>query len=215
MSLEHLILLRHGETDWNAEFRMQGHCDIPLSGTGLEQAAAAAPSIAALAPDVIVSSDLRRAKDTAHEMAAATGLPVTSDARLRETSLGQWEGLTRQEVSARWPETWDEWRHTSAVVAPPGGESRIDVARRALPVVDELAGGRDRRALLVTHGGLIVGLTGLLLGLPHRHWVSLVGVANCHWVVLRRGGGRWAMRTYNGGLAGIVIQREDDEIGGD
>ena len=66
MSLTHLILMRHGETDWNAELRMQGHRDIPLNATGQAQALAAAPSVAALAPDVIVSSDLQRAADDRH-----------------------------------------------------------------------------------------------------------------------------------------------------
>ncbi len=214
MALDHLILLRHGETDWNAELRMQGHCDIPLNDIGLAQATAAAASVAALQPDVIMSSDLQRAVATADAVAAVTGLPVAADPRLRETSLGEWEGLNREQIVERWPAEWDRWRATSAHIAPPGGESRIEVAARAERVVAELDAGRARRALLVAHGGLIVGLTGLLLALPDSAWGALVGVGNCHWVVLHRAGDRWRLHTYNGGLGGIVMPGGQDEVAG-
>ena len=214
MSLDHLILLRHGETDWNAALRMQGHRDVPLNEAGLAQARAAAASVAALDPDVIVSSDLGRARVTADAVAEVIGLVVHQDQRLRETSLGEWEGLNREQIVARWPEEWDRWRATSAHVAPPGGESRIQVAARASEVVTELDAGAARRALLVAHGGLIVGLTGLLLELPDPQWSSLVGVGNCHWVVLHRVDGRWRLHTYNGGLGGIVMPGGQDEVAG-
>ena len=215
MSLTHLILLRHGETDWNAELRMQGHRDIPLNATGRAQALAAAPSVAALAPDVIMSSDLQRARDTAAQVAAVTGLPITTDVRLRETSMGQWEGLNRDQIVAGWPGYWDRWRSTSAMSAPPWGESRIEVAERSAAVVDELdASSTARRALLVAHGGLIVGLTARLLALPESSWNALIGVDNCHWVVLHRAGEGWRLHTYNGGLGGIVMPGGEDQVAG-
>lgn len=214
MALHHLILLRHGETDWNAQLRMQGHRDIALNATGLAQAQAAAASVAALGPDVIHSSDLQRALATAQAVSAVTGIAVRTDPRLRETSLGDWEGLARTEIEAGWPAEWERWRATSAHVAPPGGESRIEVAARAYEVVAEIDAGPARRALLVAHGGLIVGLTGLLLDLPDPLWGALVGVANCHWVVLHRVAGRWRLHTYNGGLGGIVMPGGQDEVAG-
>ncbi len=215
MSLEHLILLRHGETDWNAELRMQGHRDIPLNTVGLAQAAAAAPSVAALSPELIISSDLSRARRTAEAVAALTGLGVRADQRLRETSMGLWEGLTRDEVIAGWPGQWQRWRATNAHIAPPGGESRIEVATRAAAVVADLDDGAIRRVLLVAHGGLIVGLTGLLLELPDGAWGALTGINNCHWVVLHRHAfGSWKLHTYNGGLGGIVNPGGDDEVAG-
>ena len=110
MTLHHLILLRHGETEWNRERRMQGHRDIPLNAAGVAQAALAAPTVAALQPEVIVSSDLQRALATAQAVADRAGLPVQVDPRLRETSLGLWEGLTRAEVMEGWPGAWEEWR---------------------------------------------------------------------------------------------------------
>jgi 2,3-bisphosphoglycerate-dependent phosphoglycerate mutase/probable phosphoglycerate mutase len=212
VTLQRLIIMRHGETDWNAGFRMQGHRDIPLNAKGLGQAAAAAPSVAALRPDVIVSSDLQRARATAEVIADAMGADVRTDPRLRETSLGQWEGLDRDELQARWPGQWEEWRHRGARMAPPGGESRLQVSERAARVVDELDAGDHEAALLVTHGGLIVGLTGRLLGIDPDGWGTLIGVSNCHWVALHRVAGRWLLHTYNGGLGGIVLAPRDEEI---
>lgn len=215
MTVSRLVVMRHGETDWNSALRMQGHRDIPLNATGLAQAAAAAPSIAALSPEVIVASDLSRARDTATIIGDALSLPVRTDARLRETFLGEWQGLDRDEVTARWPSEWTRWRHRDAHMAPPGGESRYEVSLRAAAVVDELDAAGNAVALLVTHGGLIVGLTGRLLGVDDEHWGALVGVGNCHWVILDRVVGRWRLHTYNGGLGGVVMPPNDDDIVGD
>ncbi len=214
MSLEHLILLRHGETDWNRTQRLQGHRDIPLNAAGHHQAFAAAPSIVALRPGAIVCSDLTRARDTASAVSALTGIEPRVDARLRETSMGLWEGLTRDEVVARWPGEWDAWRTTSAHAAPPEGESRWQVADRANEVVDELDAGDTTRALLVAHGGLIVGLTGRLLALPDDSWGTLIGIGNCHWVVLHRYGGKWRLQSYNAGLGGLVLPGGEDQVAG-
>lgn len=214
MSLTHVILMRHGETDWNVELRMQGHHDIPLNAAGRAQALAAAPSVAALAPDVIVSSDLQRAAVTAQAVSEVTGLPVATDPRLRETSMGQWEGLTRDDITRGWPGAWERWRDTIYQAAPPGGESRAEVAARASEVIAELDDTDASRALLVAHGGLIVGLTGWLLDLPHDAWGSLIGVGNCHWVVLHRSRTGWRLDVYNGGLGGIVMPGGEDQVAG-
>lgn len=204
MALSTLILLRHGVTQWNAESRMQGHRDIPISADGLAQAAAAAPSVAALQPGLVVCSDLQRARETARVVGEPIGLTPRVDLRLRETNLGEWEGLTRAEVVARWPGQWEQWRHGGAHISPPGGEARIEVARRAGALVADLDREVAGTALLVTHGGLIVSLTGSLLGLPEDEWGRFTGVGNCHWVVLNRVDTGWRLRTYNGGLGGVV-----------
>lgn len=214
MTLRTLVLLRHGQTDWNLEWRMQGHTDIGLNEVGRVQARAAAPSVAALQPDVIMSSDLIRARDTAARIADLLDMPVSIDKRLRETHLGEWEGLTRDDLVARWPERWDEWRSTSAHARPPGGETRFEVAERAAQVVAELDAGTAQDALLVAHGGLIVGLTGYLLELPDAVWSRLIGVNNCHWVALHRRGGRWSLHAYNAGLEGMVLPGAEDEVPG-
>jgi glucosyl-3-phosphoglycerate phosphatase len=214
MTLEHLILMRHGETDWNRNQRLQGHRDIALNAAGQHQALDAAPSIVALRPDVMLSSDLKRARETASAVSALTGIEATTDVRLRETSMGLWEGLTRDEVVATWPGEWERWRTTSAHASPPEGESRWQVAQRANEVVDELDAGTAARALIVSHGGLIVGLTGCLLALPEDSWGTLIGVGNCHWVILHRFAGAWRLHSYNAGLGGVVLPRGEDEVAG-
>jgi len=214
VTLSHLILMRHGETDWNAQARLQGHRDIPLNSNGVRQAAAAAPSVAALGPQLIVSSDLARARDTANSVAELTGLPVGEDVRLRETSMGLWEGLIREDVLAGWPGEWERWRTTSAHNAPPLGESRWQVAVRAAAVVEEIDMMAVERALLVAHGGLIVGLTGRLLELADESWGTLIGIGNCHWVVLHRMSESWRLHSYNAGLGGVILPGGEEELAG-
>lgn len=216
MTPRRLILLRHGETEWNAQLRMQGHRDIPLSDHGVQQAAAAAASVAGFGPRLIMVSDLQRAQQTAAPVAALVGLEPRIDPRLRETSMGDWEGLTRSEIDAGWPGHFEHWRSSIADVAPPGGETRGEVAQRAGEVVRELldAPGAPEVVLFVTHGGLILGLTALLLGLPREHWEALTGVSNCHWVELEQHPDGWRLRAYNAGLGAIVMPAADDEAAG-
>jgi glucosyl-3-phosphoglycerate phosphatase len=207
VTLFRLVLLRHGQTDFNVAGRMQGHLDSVLTGTGLSQVALAAPEVARLAPDRLVSSDLRRAVDTADVIGAACAVPVKVDARLRETHLGEWQGLTVPEIEAGWPGAIATWRSDPAW-APPGGESRIDVVQRAQPVVAELdaefTDGARATAVLVAHGGLIAGLVSRLLELPTSAWPAIGGIGNCRWAVLarREDHPRWRLAGYNVGLGG-------------
>lgn len=205
MTLRRLVLLRHGQTDHNVDGRMQGHKDSLLTEAGLAQAAAVAPAIAGLAPDRLISSDLRRAVDTADVIGTTTGLPVKLDARLRETHLGQWQGRTVADIEQTWPGAIAHWRSDPAW-APPGGESRIEVVRRCRPVVEELddecAPGSDDAAVLVAHGGLIAGLVSALLALPIAAWPAIGGVGNCRWAALARRDDhpRWRLVGYNVGV---------------
>jgi glucosyl-3-phosphoglycerate phosphatase len=207
VTLFRLVLLRHGQTDFNVAGRMQGHLDSVLTETGLSQVVHAAPEVARFAPDRLVSSDLRRAVDTADVIGAACSVPVKVDARLRETHLGKWQGLTVPEIEAGWPGAISTWRSEPAW-APPGGESRIDVVRRAQPVVAELdaefTDGARATAVLVAHGGLIAGLVSKLLELPTSAWPAIGGIGNCRWAVLARRDDhpRWRLAGYNVGLAG-------------
>jgi glucosyl-3-phosphoglycerate phosphatase len=191
MRIRRLVMLRHGQTEYNAGSRMQGQLDTDLSDLGREQAAEAAEVLAKRQPVLIVSSDLRRALDTAIALGERSGLPVLVDERLRETHLGDWQGLTHLEVDAAAPGARLSWRD-NARWAPHGGESRVDVAARSMPLVAELIAQQgewgldepDRPTVLVAHGGLIAALTAALLGLPVDNWPVLGGMGNASWVQL-------------------------------
>ena len=206
MTLRRIILLRHGQTDYNVAGRMQGHLDSVLTAVGREQATAAAPVLAGLGPDRVVSSDLSRAVDTAEVVGAACGLPVKFDARLRETHLGLWQGRTVAEIDRDHPGAIATWR-SDPPWAPPGGESRVAVVARSRPVVEELdaefadPAPASATALLVAHGGLIAGLVTGLLELPTAAWPSFGGLGNCRWAVLARRDDhrRWRLAGYNVG----------------
>lgn len=212
MRVRRLVMLRHGQTDFNAISRMQGQLDSDLTDLGRAQAVAAAEVLAKRQPLLIVSSDLRRAYDTAVALGERTGLRVRIDTRLRETHLGEWQGLTHQQVDAGAPGARLAWRD-DATWAPHGGESRIDVADRSLPLVAELLAGEpdwgdddsDRPVVLVAHGGLIAALTAALLGLPVDSWPVLGGMGNASWAQLSGHGPadavaadiRWRLDVWN------------------
>lgn len=203
-TVRRLILLRHGQTASNAEGRMQGQLDTDLTDLGRRQAAAAADALGDRDPVAIVSSDLRRARDTADALAAVTGGTVETDVRLRETMLGDWQGMTHHEVDAYMPGARRRWRDAPEW-APPGGEARVDVAARSYPLVTELSerlsewGSSERPVILVAHGGLIAALTARLLDLPVDHWPVLGGLGNCSWVQLSAHGDatRWRLDVWN------------------
>jgi glucosyl-3-phosphoglycerate phosphatase len=212
MTIRRLVLLRHGQTEYNAASRMQGQLDTPLSDLGRDQAVAAAEVLAKRQPLLIVSSDLRRALDTATALSERSGLPVTVDTRLRETHLGDWQGMTHLEVDATAPGARLAWRD-DARWAPHGGESRVDVAARSMPLIEELVAGQpewgvdepERPVVLVAHGGLIAALTAALLELPVDNWPVLGGMGNASWVQLSghsqpdatAEGIRWRLDVWN------------------
>ena len=145
------LLLRHGETALSAERRFAGRGDIPLTETGKRQAAFAARRLAARGIDVIVTSPLRRARQTAEAAAEATGSPLEVNPGLIETDFGKWEGMSFAEAGAQWPQEMSAWL-ASADAAPPGGESFTTTARRVLDALDQLlAAYPGRTLLLVSH----------------------------------------------------------------
>lgn len=182
-----LILMRHGETLYNATRRMQGQMDTDLSDVGWEQAKNAAEFLVGQGVGKIVSSDLKRAHDTASVVAEKLGLEVGVDKRLRETHLGQWQGKNHEEVDSVHPGARALWRH-DASWAPPEGESRIEVAQRSREVIDELmhsfAEWDDSALLVVAHGGTIAALTSHLLGFAHEQYPIFSGLKNTRWAQL-------------------------------
>lgn len=179
-----LLLIRHGQTTYNATGRMQGHLDTELSEIGLSQARAAADLLVDKQITAIVASDLIRARDTAAVIGEKLGIKVDVDKRLRETHLGDWQGMTSAEVDEQYPGARAIWRH-DPTWAPPQGESRVDVATRARPVIDELMRAHpewdEGAVLVVAHGGAISALTCHLLGLQHHQYGILSGLKNTHW----------------------------------
>jgi probable phosphoglycerate mutase len=195
-----LILWRHGQSVWNANDRVQGQTDVELSELGREQAAAAATRLAALKPDALVSSDLRRAADTAAALAELTGLPVRYDERLRERHFGEWQGLTLTEVAERWPERYARWRRGEGV-ADAGVEDMDVLAKRVTAALQEaVVQAPGSTTVVATHGGAARHGTAGLLGWPEAVAKTLGGLGNCRWTDLSfdpvRG---WQLRAHNVG----------------
>jgi broad specificity phosphatase PhoE len=149
-----IYLARHGESDWNAANRFQGHSDRPLTDLGREQARRLADLVAAENVEAIYASPLSRALETARIVAARTGLDVVVDEGLREVDTGSWSGLSRAEVQERYPEGFQRWITGGA--GWEDGESYEEMAERVLAAVNRIAAAHPGgRVLLVSHGGPI------------------------------------------------------------
>jgi probable phosphoglycerate mutase len=169
-----IVAVRHGETVWNAEMRMQGQLDTALSDRGQRQARRTAAALAGEGIDAIVSSDLVRASATAAAIADVVGLPVATDAGLRERSFGVFQGWTYAEIDERWPVDAARWRRHDPTFAPAGGETLVEFDARAVAAMTRIAEhARGRTVLVVTHGGVLDCLyraaTGVGLDAP-RSW---------------------------------------------
>jgi broad specificity phosphatase PhoE len=193
-----IVLWRHGNTDWNNERRFQGQTDVPLNERGAVQAAAAAAKLAQLQPSLLISSDLSRCASTAAALSELTGLPVERDARLRERSFGEWETHTRDEVAARFPQSYARW--LAGHDQPGSGiEPTADLGKR---VAEAIRGAAERvvgqTGVLVTHGGSVKWGIGALLGWPEGQTETLRGMGNCHWATLHLDEERgWTLVGYN------------------
>lgn len=152
-----LILIRHGETDWNRELRFQGQLDVPLNATGLEQARRVAERLAAQPLDALVSSDLQRALQTARALAQRAGhAEPLLEAGLREQHFGMVEGLRVPEIQQQHPEAWAQWVRFDEHYAFDGGECIRDFHARVLAAVQGLAQRHAGQTVaVVTHGGVL------------------------------------------------------------
>lgn len=194
-----LLLVRHGQSTWNAEERWQGHADPPLSDLGEGQARAAAGAVAMLGPVALFSSDLTRARRTA-EILAPVGVAVTVEPGVRERDVGEWTGLTTSEIDERYPGFRSEYR------SPPGFEIDEPLLARVIPalhtIVQRVAGGvdGDAIAIVVSHGGVIRTVERHLGATPS-------GVPNL--------GGRWLVAGDDGLALGdreLLIDPHDTAI---
>ena len=191
-----LILIRHGETVWNQQRRMQGQQDSPLSETGLRQARQLARRFAQETFGALYSSDLGRAHETARSVADATGKDIIVDARLRERHFGVFEGLTASEIEARYPTEYECFKSRDPAYVVPGGESAQQFRERSIACLRELA---ERHA-----GDTIVVVThGLVLDMAYRaaHAIALgeprpVPLLNASLNIFRYEGQRWRCESW-------------------
>ena len=171
-----VFLVRHGATDWNIYKRAQGHADIELNAEGHGHAISAAQELSHLEIEGVYSSDLKRAIATATPIAAAHGLEVVIDPDLREIDQGEWEGLTVEEIMARWPDMWGPARHYNA---RPGGESPQQVRARSLKALARVIERHpDGCVVIVSHGGTIRWLSAEVLGYDDYRSRRIRGLGN-------------------------------------
>lgn len=161
-----LYLIRHGESLFNAQRRIQGQTDVALSPLGLRQAAALTAALGSLDIDAIYASPLRRALQTAEPLAAALHLKIRTDDRLKEIGAGEFEGLEWDEIEKKWPEAAAHWRQQSPDFVIPGGESRRAVAERGRAALEAIHAAGHRQVIVVSHGGVLGGALRSLLQIP-------------------------------------------------
>ena len=203
------LLIRHGETLWNREQRIQGQKNSELSPAGVEQAHAAAACLGAESADLLVSSDLDRTMQTAAPISVATGLSIEAHAGLRERAFGIFEGCTLAEIAERFPDHHARWRSRDPAYAMPGGESLLQMRVRVKATLESIATRGHRKVLVVTHGGVLDAIYRLATGTPDeakRDWPLL----NASFNHVEITGDSWQLREW-----GVVshLRAAGDESG--
>jgi probable phosphoglycerate mutase len=200
------IVVRHGQTRWNVEMRVQGQEDSPLTDEGLAQAEAIARRLAEERFDVLVSSDLGRALQTAEPIARRCGLPIVRDARLRERHFGEGEGLAYDEIDRRWPDAFSRVRETDPDAVIPGGETRRQFHDRVHRAFESLVREYEgKRVAVVTHGGVLAALYRMVhsipVGRPHK-----IPISNASYNAIAFSADAWSVETWDdvGHLPGAV-----------
>lgn len=192
-----LILVRHGQTDWNLQNRFQGSSDIPLNSTGSSQARRMAQAVAPLAPQLLVCSDLSRAHATARILGAATGLVPLTDERLREIHCGDWEGQFFLDVVNANPWIPDFEREGRDYRRSPSGETAGEAGARGASALEEIAVQHEGLTIAaVAHGLLLREAMLNMLGWRAGSRV-LDDLRNCSWSVLEGNPGAWRLASYN------------------
>jgi probable phosphoglycerate mutase len=186
-----LYLVRHGETEWNAIGRLQGHTDIPLNARGREQAAAIANDLAGEGIASVITSDLARARETGVIVAERLGLdPPRIVPLLRERAFGVFEGLTRDQCQVKYPDAWAAWH--AQIDVPPGAEGLAVATTRMHGVLGDLAAEDDGGpALVISHGGVMRLWLVDVLGGAHAVAPLHNGIT---WIVERENAKRWRAR---------------------
>ena len=193
-----LVLVRHGETDWNELGRFQGHHDVELNEKGSAQAQETAPAVAKWQHSAVYSSPLHRAMRVAQEISLLSGMPVVPVPEFMELKLGDLEGITGEDLRKTWPKLAATWRSDPGRVLMPNGESLAQLQERAWYALMDLeqAHQKDEAVIVVSHNFAIRTMIGKLLGMPlsNFHHLSLNLASICVIECDRRG---WRLVSYN------------------
>jgi probable phosphoglycerate mutase len=191
-----VYLIRHGETYWNCEKRLQGQLDSPLTEEGIRQSGALAGRLSAIAFDAVYSSDLERARQTAHIIASTAVKPIVNyDNRIRERHFGNFQGLTWEEISVKYPEEAARELSGNPMNQVPGGESKQQLLARAISFFDDIAGRHpEQKVLVISHGGILNVWTKhvlrLPLGIPRRFHLDNAAIN-----IFEFNGDHWYLKT--------------------
>jgi probable phosphoglycerate mutase len=192
-----IVVVRHGQTEWNVQARIQGQGDSELTEEGRAQARSIAQRLARERFDVLISSDLGRAAATAQHIAGRCGLPIVLDARLRERRFGVGEGMTYEEIDRAYPGAFARIRNVDPDFVIPGGESRRQFHERVRAAFDSLAHAHaGRTVVVVTHGGVLATFFRHVHGIP-LDVAHPIAITNASYNVLSHDGSRWSIETWS------------------
>ncbi len=192
-----LFLVRHGETEWNAAGRIQGHSESDLTDRGRAEAAAAADALSIRRLAAVYTSPSSRALDTARAIADRHELAPITEPRLKEMNFGELEGLTWEEIGERYPEAQNAIRGSDPNYVIPGGENRVQLIERGMAAMNDIAERhRNETVCAVSHGGTIGWFAREVLGIPHDVG-SRFRSSNCGIHVFEMHDDGWFMRTWN------------------
>jgi len=161
-----IILIRHGETEWNKVRKYQGHMDIELNDWGRQQAGEAAKELANLEIDYFASSDLKRTRETAEIIASFHNNNIKEFKELREMNFGEWEGKGFKEIKKDYPEDFQKWIEDPIKFSPPAGETLKEFQDRVLEAFNTILENGYYRNAIVTHGGVIMVFLATILEMP-------------------------------------------------
>ncbi|HEY3268233.1 MAG TPA: histidine phosphatase family protein [Armatimonadota bacterium] len=191
-----ILIVRHGETDWNADARVQGHTDVPMNDAGRRQVATAAAALAGERVAAVYASDLCRAAETGAILAAPHGLTVLHDADLRERNWGSWQGRAMPEIAEQEPELYARLR-AGEWVTPDGAEAYEPFQARVAGAMQRIASAHCNQTVVVaTHGGPVKAFTVWALGAPISAQ-SAMRTSNAAITTFLIRNGRWVLESYN------------------
>ena len=192
-----LLIARHGETEWNAAGRIQGHTDIGLSSNGADQARSLGKRLSGLSIDAAYSSDLRRTSETARLVLGERDIALIETPMLREYHKGEFEGMTLSEIEAQFPDEYPKYLEKNLDYAPKGGESTRTVSVRIAQIISEIKSNHlDHTVLIVSHGGVLRAAMVSLLRMPlEGNWSFVFG--NCGLTIIDTFEDNSVLRQFN------------------